>query len=510
MLVPNRTGVTAVGRNDIRAWAARIPPDAAAVTALTALAAALRFATLTSQSYWYDEAATVNLLHSSLGAMLRGVANQESTPPLYYLLAWGWARVFGFGEAGLRSLSALAGTAVVPISYLCGRELVSRRAGLLAGALAAVSPFMIWYSQEARSYMLLAALCGLSLLFFARAWHDPSRHSLGWWSGLSALALLAHFFAGFLVAPEALALLWRARSRWALGAVGAVAAVQLALVPLVVGDASHRLQGWIRSFPLAIRIDQVPVALGLGTLYQDTAAAVDYGLIAAAVLSGCVIVLLVIGAEGPQLRGAGLAAAVGGFVVLAPLVLALLGADYYLARNLMPAWIPLAVLLGAACTAPRTTVPGAALALVLLGAFVWGQVKISGDPAYQRPDYGGVAGVLARAPNTRAVVAENGTFDSSPLSLYLAGTTRPHDGSQPVTVAEVDIVGAPWQTPNPRLPAGTRLIASRLVPGYLVERFALAPAWRATATAIGQRAAGLIALPAESPAVLIQRRAESF
>ena len=44
--------------------------------------------------------------------MLGTVLGQETTPPLYFMLAWGWAKVFGFGEEGLRSLSALAGTAI--------------------------------------------------------------------------------------------------------------------------------------------------------------------------------------------------------------------------------------------------------------------------------------------------------------------------------------------------------------------------------------------------------------
>ena len=39
---------------------------------------------------------------------------------------------------------------------------------------------MIWYSQEAREYMLLAAFCGASFLFFARSWQRPERRkSLG-------------------------------------------------------------------------------------------------------------------------------------------------------------------------------------------------------------------------------------------------------------------------------------------------------------------------------------------
>ena len=72
----------------------------------------------------------------------------------YLLVAWPWAKVFGTGEVGLRSLSAGLGVGLVPLIYLCGNELVSRRAGLVAAAFAAVNPFMVWYSQEAREYML--------------------------------------------------------------------------------------------------------------------------------------------------------------------------------------------------------------------------------------------------------------------------------------------------------------------------------------------------------------------
>ena len=52
-----------------------------------------------------------------------------------------------------------------------------------------------------------------SLLFFARAWRVPNGRNLALWALLSALALLTQYFAGFLVAAEALALLYRARSR---------------------------------------------------------------------------------------------------------------------------------------------------------------------------------------------------------------------------------------------------------------------------------------------------------
>jgi mannosyltransferase len=122
-----------------------------ALVGLTAVAAALRFATLGVQSFWFDEAVTVGLVERDLGEMLERIPDSESTPPLYYLLAWGWTTLVGTGEVGLRSLSALLGTATVPVAYAAARTLVSRRAGLVAAALVAVNPFLVWYSQEGRA-----------------------------------------------------------------------------------------------------------------------------------------------------------------------------------------------------------------------------------------------------------------------------------------------------------------------------------------------------------------------
>src|SRR5919109_4758162 len=98
---------------------------------LTLAGGALRFATLDLQSFWFDETATVALVHMDLGGMLGEIPDSESTPPLYYVLAWLWAKAFGTGEVGLRSLSALAGTLMIPAAYLAGAALVGRRAGLV-------------------------------------------------------------------------------------------------------------------------------------------------------------------------------------------------------------------------------------------------------------------------------------------------------------------------------------------------------------------------------------------
>src|SRR5436305_1859876 len=99
----------------------RLGPAGWALLGIAAGAAALRFSTLGVQSFWHDEAVTVGrVLHPGLGATLREIPSSEATPPLYYVLAWVWTKVFGTSEAGIRSLSALFGTATVPVAYAVG------------------------------------------------------------------------------------------------------------------------------------------------------------------------------------------------------------------------------------------------------------------------------------------------------------------------------------------------------------------------------------------------------
>ena len=96
-----------------------------ALLAIVSAGAAVRFATLDLQSFWLDEGVTVGrLLRNDFGGMLGQVPASEQTPPLYYVLAWLWTRPFGTGEGGVRSLSALLGTATIPLA--CVRSCLHR------------------------------------------------------------------------------------------------------------------------------------------------------------------------------------------------------------------------------------------------------------------------------------------------------------------------------------------------------------------------------------------------
>ncbi len=470
------------------------------LAAIVVAGAALRLVTLGTQSLWFDEAQLAHEAALPFSGLWHTFGAQETSPPLYFVLAWGWARLFGTGAVGLRSLSALLGIATIPLAYLAGRELVSRSAGLLCAAFVAGSPFLIWYSQEAREYMLLIAASALSLWGFARAWNrGGARRDLALWATGSALALLTHFLAGFLVVPEALLLLWRLRSRAAIVASAVGLGVELALLPLAISDGRHPL-GWLKSIPLSTRVEQVPVAFALNTL--DRTSAINWALPGTALVLAAAMVLLIGGAGPRELRGAGLAAGLGAVVLLAPLAIALAGHDYYIVRALSPAWVPLAVALAAACAPRRLRAAGAGLALLTFAGFAFAQVRILGTSDLERPDWRGAARALGSSRVARAIVAYDGSLATDPLALYLPGVAW-HQPPGPVRVDELDVVAGP-DALAVHLPPNVRLIARRTVGAFVVTRLALGEPLTDTPAGFGQRAVTLVAPGPSDPAVLIQ------
>jgi hypothetical protein len=466
-----------------------IPPDVWAVAALTLLAVALRFPTLASQSYWADEALTSWEVHQHFGSMLTAVAHNETTPPLYFILAWAWVHVLGPGEAALRSLSAVAGVAVVPIGYLCGRELVSRRAGVIAAAFAALSPFLIWYSQEARSYMLLIALSGASFLFFIRSRRDPAGGNVAGWGVFSALALATHFFAGFLIAPEALWLLWRARNRAVAITAAALVVVQVSLLPLAMTDTAHGV-GWIHKEKRVTRIAQVASEFSVSTVYRHVTT--PQALWGAAIVVGVAVVLLLVAGGSRERRGALAAATIAALVIGAPLLLGIerRADDFFIARNVSAAWIPIAVALGAACSAPRWRDGGMIVATALLVMFAVGTFEIETNPVFQRADWRSVGHAIGAAVGTRAILVDGGQ-EALALQVYTKGVSwaQPPD-TRKLVFDEVAVVGsisrAPLRKPKharaaalPRtVPNGAIFLGRRWVHNFEVAWYALPHPWR--------------------------------
>ena len=133
--------------------------------------------------------------------MLGAWSSAEWNPPLYLIIAWPWAQVFGTGrgrpEVAVGAAGDRAGAAAVPRAVASSSR---GGPGWWRPRLAAVNPFMIWYSQEAREYMLLCCCAAARCCSSPAPGSTRPAGSLMWWAVLSALALLTQYFAGFLVA----------------------------------------------------------------------------------------------------------------------------------------------------------------------------------------------------------------------------------------------------------------------------------------------------------------------
>ncbi|HEY2716434.1 MAG TPA: glycosyltransferase family 39 protein [Solirubrobacterales bacterium] len=411
--------------------------------AIVSLGVLVRFASLGVQSYHHDEVITaMRVIPGSFGSMLHKLKVSESNPPLYYVLAWGWAKAFGREEFGLRSLSALFGAATVPVGYLIGRQLDGRRCGLILAAIVALDPMLIWYSQEARSYALLIFFAALSLLFFLRALDGGRGRDLALWAAFSALALCSHYFAAFPVAIEGAWLLVALRGRWraVLPALAAVAATGAALLPLLIAQVVPKHIGWIEGSPVSLRLWQTGVSFLAGETGHVIAEPPRPGYaLVPAIGVGIALALLAWRGTARQRRGAMIALAIGLGVIVLALVAALVGKDYVIERNLLPALVPLAAVVALGFSAaPRRLSLGLAAGL---GAYWLAfAVYVVETPNLQRPDFRVVSQDIGPAHARRAIVGWRLAAD--PVRWYLPGKAVQVFGGLRA-VREVDVLSKP-------------------------------------------------------------------
>jgi hypothetical protein len=420
------------------------------IAALTAAGAAIRFIPLGVQSFHHDEVITVmRVIPGSFGHMLHEVRVSESNPPLYYALAWGWAKLFGTGEVGIRSLSALVGTLTVPVGYPIGRQLSGRRAGLVLTAILAVNPMLIWYSGEARSYALLVLFGALSFLFFARALDSRRGLDLGLWALTSALALGSHYFAFFAVGIEAVWLAVALRDRWRalLPALAVVAAAALALLPLIAAQVNPNHIGWIEETSLPERLFQTAVSFLIGETGHVIAEPprTRYAVLPVVVL-GLGAALLALRGTRRERRGGALGLAVGLGVVALAAAAALVGKDYVIERNLLPALVPLCAVAALGFATRRARSVGLLLAFAVCAYWAAFDAYVTQTPNLQRPDYRTLTRELGPATTSRAIVTWRLAAD--PVRWYLGEHSLRWFGG-PERVGEIDVIGKPSAAGRP-------------------------------------------------------------
>jgi mannosyltransferase len=148
------------------------------LVAILLLAFGLRVHNLEVQSFWNDEGNSARLSERSVALIIEGTAS-DIHPPLYYLLLNQWRKLAGDSEFGLRSLSLFAGLLTVPLTFVLAKIFDAKLQrgkrkkdglllGLVAAALLAINPGMVYYSQEARMYALLGFLSVLATVLLLR------------------------------------------------------------------------------------------------------------------------------------------------------------------------------------------------------------------------------------------------------------------------------------------------------------------------------------------------------
>lgn len=179
-----------------------------ALVAITVAAAWLRFPGLTAEEPWFDEVFSIVLASQELPELWRRAVADQTNPPGFYLLLWGWTRLGGFDLAWMRLLPLLAAVLTVPAMGLAARASGLGWSGaIVAAALAAASPLMFAMSAELRAYAPLALATALTLAAAAR--RRPVATAVG---GMLLVSL--HYFGAFVVVAFLLAALREDRRRW--------------------------------------------------------------------------------------------------------------------------------------------------------------------------------------------------------------------------------------------------------------------------------------------------------
>jgi mannosyltransferase len=475
--LPRAERAAARSRRSPREWARDHSRAFWIVAGLTVLAAVLRFATLGVQSYHHDEIVTASrVLRGSFGHAMDAVWFSESTPPVYYALAWVWTQLVGTHEYGLRALSAAAGVATVPVAYWIGVELRGRRAGLWAAALVAVNPMMLWYSQEGRAYALVAFFGALSVLYWLRAERSGARRDFVWWGVWSGLAICTHYFVAFPILAEALMLLRRRGLRASLVGIAILAAFTIAVAPVAFHQMSLEHADWIGNFTLGHRLWETAATFVTGET-GDIIARPERPWLAFVplALSLAALALLLRRGEKRERRAAArpLLLVLAGIGIPAGLALLEASKDFVLARNLIPALVPLLAAIGIAVSSPASRRLGTAIGALLFAYSLGFCVLASTDEQFQRPNWSAVAEHIGEPHGPRATVTW--TLGEAPLRYYLStGAIQVHAHERyDWLVKEIDLVSDGKQPAPPRrmLGPGFRQVAREDTGRLFIRRY---------------------------------------
>lgn len=142
------------------------------VVCILILGTGMRLYRLGHQSLWTDEVLTFLSSKGTLSNVLFQTDINTNILPLYYVVVNAVLKV-GNQDALLRVPSVVFASFSILLLYFVAANWLGKTTGLICALLIAISPFHIWYSQEARPYSLLLFLGVLSIWFLQKLIHTP-------------------------------------------------------------------------------------------------------------------------------------------------------------------------------------------------------------------------------------------------------------------------------------------------------------------------------------------------
>ena len=177
----------------------------AALAVITVVGAILRLIGLNDQSYWLDEGASLDYVqvHNSAWSIISSLAHGgDNHPPLHFLTLFFMNQLFDVtNEAAMRFPSVVASVTLIPAAWMLA-TVVAPRWRWLAASLVAVSPFLIWYAQEARMYAMAEAFAAWSIVGFFTYLRTGERRWLQLHAVCRVLGFYTHVYAVLLSAAE--------------------------------------------------------------------------------------------------------------------------------------------------------------------------------------------------------------------------------------------------------------------------------------------------------------------
>ncbi|HYI16465.1 MAG TPA: glycosyltransferase family 39 protein [Thermomicrobiales bacterium] len=383
---------TSIRRSAIQVTNVRVATLAhyAVLVAIVVAGAFLRLTALNRQSLWFDEVDVVVRAQQPLGTVLRTFVAEGENGPLYNILLALWVRIAGVSEIAVRFPSAVAGTLSIPLIYLLGRRLAGSSVGLLAAGLLAISPYHVWYSQEAKMYALVVLLALASSACLVEA---LERNHRLWWAAYAVVTTLlfyTHVATVLVFVAQSLYVVltrrtWRGRER---GWIAAAAVLTLPYLPIaiwamrVVGGG---VQTWQPDVSLweAARIFGIKFAVNRADSVIETRGALLYAALAVA---GAIMLATQRRRERWWLLLVALSAVPVVGLFLVSLRQSVFSDRYAIVT--LPAYLLLVAAAVALLSRHRLLWPLGALSIFLLLAFAWGPLRdVNRSTAAEKEDW---------------------------------------------------------------------------------------------------------------------------